>query len=72
MEDYMTAMDIPLLADYGFAPGQSGASWFGTDKTGECWQTYVVEDDTRLTFVGTRDRTSIYMKRSKFEEMFSG
>lgn len=70
MDDYMTGLDIPLLSDYGFEPGQSGASWFGIDKTGECWQTYVVEGDSRLTFVGTKDRGSIYMKRAEFERLF--
>lgn len=71
MDKYLTTFDIQLLRDNGFKASESGASWFGIDKTGEAWQAYVVEGDSRITFVGTNDRTSIFMERNRFDELFS-
>ena len=70
MPDYLTIHDIPLLRDKGFAAGFSGTSWFGVDKQGNTWQAYVVDDDQQLTFVDANDRTSIFMERTRFENLF--
>lgn len=68
--DYLTTQDIHLLRTKGFEPGFSGESWFGVDKEGNTWQAYVVEGDLRITFVSSEDRTSVFMERDKFENLF--
>lgn len=70
MDKYLTTFDIPMIREAGFKPSDSGASWFGVDKYGEQWQAYVVEGDSRITFVGTNDRTSVFMERERFEKQF--
>lgn len=67
---YLTISDISLLRDRGFEAGFSGESWFGVDKNGETWQAYIVDEDIRLTFVASNDRTSVFMERDKFEDLF--
>jgi hypothetical protein len=70
MPDYLLLTDVPILGEYGFTPGFSGESWFGTDPHDDQWQAYIVEGDQRLTFVRADDRLSRYMTRETFEELF--
>ena len=70
MNPYLTYRDLYLLRDYSFTPGYSGESWFGEDKYGEVWQAYIVEDDSHITFVNEKDRSSVPMTREEFKERF--
>lgn len=71
MDKYLTTLDIPMLREHGFKSSDSGASWFGVAKDGEQWQAYVVDGDSRITFVGTNDRTSVFMDYETFYDKFN-
>lgn len=49
-DDYMQERDSPSLRYFGFEPGWSGSSWFGTDKDGQMWQAITDFNDGLLHF----------------------